>query len=204
MDLALFDFDYTITHNDNWTAFLQFSIPPVRLACGKVLFLPLLLAYKAGLVSGTLARTTVSRFAFAGRAEDEIAALGNRYSEEVIPHVLQPQAMERIAWHKLRGDKVVVVSASLDVYLSHWCKAHGLDLICTQLEAVSGKMTGRYRGGDCAGHEKQRRVLEQYNLEDFGTVYAYGDSREDFELLSLADRKYFRWEEVLELPLDRI
>ena len=29
--------------------------------------------------------------------------------------------MERIEWHKSNGDEIVVVSASLDVYLGPWC-----------------------------------------------------------------------------------
>jgi len=53
-------------------------------------------------------------------------------------------ALERIAWHTARGDRVVVVSAALDVYLEPWCATMGVDVICTQLEAHGGRVTGRY------------------------------------------------------------
>jgi phosphoserine phosphatase len=32
---------------------------------------------------------------------------------------MRPRAFERIAWHRARGDRVVVVSASLDVCLEY-------------------------------------------------------------------------------------
>ena len=104
--------------------------------------------------------------------------------------------MERIAWHRAQGDVVVVVSGALDVYLRHWCELHGLALICSELEVVDGRFSGHYRGLQCVGAEKPRRVLQQYNRADFDCVYAYGDTSEDLDLLAIADRKYFNWREV--------
>ena len=95
---------------------------------------------------------------------------------------------------------VVVVSASLDVYLRPWCAGLGLQLICTELEARSGTLTGRYTGGDCTGSEKARRVLARYDLRQYSTIYAYGDTTEDHELLGLASKRYFRWREMTTSP----
>jgi phosphoserine phosphatase len=90
---------------------------------------------------------------------------------------------------------VVVVSASLDVYLSEWCKEVGVELICTELEARGGILTGRYRHGDCTGKEKARRVRERYDVRAYEVVYAYGDTKEDEAMLALAQRRFFRWRE---------
>ncbi len=38
----------------------------------------------------------------------------------------------------------------------------------------------------------------QYALDRFAAVYAYGDTDEDREMLELADKRYFRWQEVRE------
>ena len=54
--------------------------------------------------------------------------------------------------------------------------------------------------GDCYGDEKVRRIRERLTLADYGTIYAYGDTEDDRAMLDLADRKYFRWQEVHEMP----
>ncbi|MBX3726794.1 MAG: hypothetical protein KF823_12860 [Xanthomonadales bacterium] len=46
MDLALFDFDGTITHRETMPDFLRAAVRPARLAVGKLLFAPLVLGSK--------------------------------------------------------------------------------------------------------------------------------------------------------------
>ena len=116
------------------------------------------------------------------------------YDMRRLPHVLRPEAMARLAWHRERGDRIVVVSASLDAYLAPWCRAHGLELICSELESREGVLTGNYRGGDCAGAAKAARVRANLRLEDYACVHAYGDTVEDRELLALAHRPVYRWQ----------
>ena len=114
----------------------------------------------------------------------------------MIPGVVRAEASAKIAWHKQRGDTVVVVSASLDVYLSAWCRSLGLDLICSELDDRDGVLTGRYRFGDCTGAEKARRVVERYDISRYAVVHAYGDTSEDRALLALGHRRYYRWQEI--------
>ena len=66
------------------------------------------------------------------------------YAAGVLPGRVRPAALERIEWHRSRGDDVVVVSGSLDVYLKPWCAALGLECICTTLEERDGTLTGKY------------------------------------------------------------
>ena len=124
---------------------------------------------------------------------DGIQALGRRYARERLPRVLRPEAMARIAWHRSRGDRIVVVSASLDAYLVPWCRAQGLELICSELEVHGDRLTGGYRGGDCTGAAKAARVRGWLRLDDYRRVHAYGDTSEDRELLALAHHPVFRW-----------
>jgi hypothetical protein len=110
-----------------------------------------------------------------------------------LPRWFRPEALERIRWHKERGDTVVVVSASLRPYLEDLCRGLELELVCTELEARGGVLTGRYLGGDCTGPEKARRVRAAHDLARYSTIHAYGDTREDADLLELATRRYYRW-----------
>lgn len=192
-NLALFDFDGTITSNDTFTPFILQAVEPTRLALGKLVLSPLIAAYKLGLLSASRMRRSIVRFGFRGRRWDEVRSAGLAYSRTQLAGVVRGKALDRIRWHQAQGDEVVVVSASLDVYLTDWCREVGVELICTELEERQGVLTGHYRDGDCSGPEKARRVRQRYELASFALVYAYGDSSEDEAMLALASRRYYRW-----------
>ena len=202
MNLALFDFDGTITVGDTFSSFLRFAVRPSRVALGGLVLTPLVLGYRLRMVSASRARPIVARVGFQGERADSLRELGRRYATEVIPGVLRRNALDRIQWHQRQGDVVVIVSASLDVYLDPWCEVMGVQRICTELEEHNGKLTGRYTNGDCSGPVKARRILEQHELGRYSVIYAYGDTSEDREMLELAHRKYYRWKEVAGLRLD--
>jgi phosphatidylglycerophosphatase C len=196
MNLALFDFDGTITHKEMFADFIRFAVPRRRRILGAPLFAPMVAGYKLGLVSGNTIRSRVVNFGLRGLRVDHVREMGRRFSDGVLSTVLRPVALERIRWHREQGDKVVVVSGALDVYLQYWCRTHGLDVICSHLEVVGSHLTGRYHGLQCVGEEKSRRVRETCKLHEFSVVYAYGDTKEDLDMLSMADRKYYRWQEL--------
>jgi len=194
MNLALFDFDGTITKNDSFLTFLHFALTRRRLFFGKLVLSPFIVGYRLGLVKAPAIRTAIARVAFRGQSIQRMEALGETFAREKIPLFLRENALERLKWHKEQGDRIVVVSASLDIYLAKWCNQHGLEYICTELEAKDGRLTGRYVEGDCSCEEKRRRILARYNINDYSTIYAYGDTDEDQSMLDLADKKFFRWE----------
>jgi len=198
MDLALFDFDGTITRRDTFRPFMAVAGGRTRMALGTVLLAPMVVGYELGWVHASRMRAAAAYFCFRGRLEQEIREIGARYGLS-LRQSFRPEALERIRWHKERGDAVVVVSASLRPYLEDLCRELELDLVCTELEVRGGVLTGRYRGGDCTGPEKARRVRAAHDLGRYETIHAYGDTREDAELLELATRRYFRWRE---LPAD--
>ena len=200
MDLALIDFDGTITTKGVYPDFLRFAVSRTRKLTAGAVLSPLLVGYKIGLISDPAIRLVLSRASFQGDAPARVWALGEQFVRDVLPALTRPVALERIAWHKDRGDRVVVVSASLDAYLIPWCRALSLDLICTELEISAGRLTGRYVQGDCYGIEKVRRIRERLTPADYGTIYAYGDTEDDRPMLDMADRKYFRWQEVDDVP----
>jgi phosphatidylglycerophosphatase C len=196
MNLALFDFDGTITTREMFPDFMYYAIAPGRLATGRILLSPLIIGYKLGVVSGTLVRASIVRFGFAGVSVDQFEVSGRNFADTILPTALRQEALDRIAWHKAQGDKIVVVSGAFDIYLSHWCNLHKLDLICSSLAYKDKKLTGHYHGEQCVGPEKVRRVQERYDLKDYPVIYAYGDTKEDLDLLSIAHKRYYQWQEV--------
>jgi len=41
-------------------------------------------------------------------------------------------------------------------------------------------------------------VLAAYDIGKYSCVYAYGDTPEDEQMLSIAHKKFFRWKEVVD------
>lgn len=94
--------------------------------------------------------------------------------------------------HRAAGDTVLVVSSGFDVYLAPWCAAHGIDLVCSSLEARDGRLTGRYAGSQCVAEEKARRVRTRYDVSAYRQIHAHGDTHEDHALLALAQHATYR------------
>lgn len=197
MDLALFDFDGTITDRETFPGFVRATVDRRRLRWGAALLAPHVIGYRLGWVSGEAVRRRIVAFGYRGRRESEVRAAAEQYLREVVARQIRPEALERLAWHRERGDRVVVVTANLELFVSAWCEQQGLEYICSHLEARDGVLTGRYLGRDCCGPEKSRRVRERIALQDYASVHAYGDTVEDRELLALADRRFYRWRELL-------
>jgi phosphatidylglycerophosphatase C len=195
MALALFDFDGTVTFADSFTPFVYFAAGWLRIIAGSIVLSPLIIGYKLGLVPTPRIRAAVAYVCFSRRKEADVDDLGRQYAE-TLGRILRPEAMERIRWHQAQGHRVVIVSASLAPYLRYWCAALGVDLICTELEACAGTLTGHYLEADCTGAEKARRVAARYVLSSYSDIYAYGDTHEDIALLRLATKPYFRGREV--------
>lgn len=196
MNLALFDFDGTLTRGDNFVPFARMQASPRRKLVADLCLSPLVVGYRLGYLHASWMRQRVAWFAFRGRPISEVAQWGERYAQRELPRGLRPEAFERLQWHRARRDTIAIVSASLEPYLAPWCRSHGLHLICTQLETHGAKYTGRYLHGDCTGPEKARRIRQRFNLQRYHQIYAYGDTPEDNEMLALAHRPHLRGKEL--------
>jgi HAD superfamily phosphoserine phosphatase-like hydrolase len=142
----------------------------------------------------------MTKVAFHGEAADRVQQLGEAYAVDVLPSLVRPVALDRIAWHTSRGDRVLVVSASLQPYLGPWCRAMGVDVICSQLEERDGKLTGEYVEGDCCGPEKESGSGRGMRSMSSRRSTPTADTEDDREMLQMAGKRFFRRDEVAELP----
>ena len=196
MALALFDFDGTITSKDSFGSFIRFAVGRKKFIIGVIRLTPMLIAYALGFVRMWRAKERVSECFFRGWDAADFQSLASTYAREHLPGYIRDHALERIKWHKQNGDTVVVVSASIDLWLADWCAVHDVDLIATKLEVKDGLVTGRFLTKNCSGKEKVRRIEERYSLKDFDYIYAYGDTPGDKAMLDLAHEKYYRWKRI--------
>ena len=192
MILALFDFDHTITTQDSFLDFIRWAKGKGALRKFYVLKSPILIGYKLGLVSGKKTKETALRYFFKDISETRFKQLGKEYVENRLEHIFRPAAIDKLNWHKAENHKIAVVTASLSYWIAAWCEANGLDLICTEIEIVNEKVTGKLSGENNNYDEKVRRVKQQYRLEDYSDIYAYGDSKGDSAMLAIAHHKFYR------------
>ena len=192
MKLALFDFDGTITVDDSLIKFIRFVVGDVKFMIGMIVLTPILTLYKLKIIPNYKAKQYMLSYFFKGMSVEKFQKVAKEYSLKHINTILRPQAMKKIAWHKKQGHKIVIVSASIEYWLKPWCEKNNLELIATKLQIKDSIVTGKFLTKNCYGIEKANRVQEQYNLDDYNHIYAYGDSSGDKELLDLADESFYK------------
>ena len=190
-DLALFDFDGTLTTRETFPAFMRYAVVRPRLLAGGVLLAPVVFGYRRGWVAGNPTRASIVQMGLRGVDAERLRAQGAAFARDVLPGVLRPEAMARLAWHRQRGDRVVVVSGGLDVYLAPWCADQGVELLCSVLAERGGRITGD-AGPQCVGEEKVRRVHALCDPQAYAAIHAYGDTHEDQAMLAMAHHRTYR------------
>ncbi len=191
-DVAAFDFDGTLITGGSVFGFLS-SVAGRRAVLWASVTLAPRLAY-AGLVGGTVADRTkellferVLAGVPLGRADEVADTFAHRHLER---H-LRADVRRRFDWHRRRGDRVVIVSASPELYVRVAAEQLGADAVIATRLAVDDRqvLTGRYEGLNCRGEEKiqrLRRWIDQAH-PDTERVWAYGNSRGDLKMLAAAD-----------------
>lgn len=102
------------------------------------------------------------------------------------------KVIDLISEMKKEGAKVIVVSASPDVYMEFFLEKLGYDgLICTQVEKKGGIFTGALKGVNCIGPDKVKRILSSGHYNDNSYIIAIGNSKGDHDMLKLADEYYY-------------
>ena len=193
MNLALFDFDGTITKKETISEFLRFCIGNTRFVLAVVRVFPSILGYFSGLIGNQEIKERLLFETVGGWQEEWLVEKGQEFAKKRLPSLIRPKALERIRWHKERGDRIVLISASLIYYLRPWADIVGIkEVIGVELEIADGRITGKLLGKNCYGAEKVRRLKELLDISNFDEIYAYGDSRGDREMLALANYPFFR------------
>lgn len=201
--VAAFDFDETLTRRDTVVPFLR------RLAGDRELALGLLarghrLAPAAARRDRDLLRALATDQVFRGRAITDVEEHARVFGDRVYATGLRPDTLARLTWHREAGHRIVIVSASYEQYVRVVGGHLGVDaVLATRLEVEAGRCTGRLLGPNCRGPEKLRRL--QGWLADQGhqlhevSLWAYGDSSGDRELLAAADHPHW-----VRRPLDSV
>jgi phosphatidylglycerophosphatase C len=191
--VAAFDFDGTLSTRDNFVPFLRrFAGTTATAAAFAGGVGRLAKQGRAGWSRNHMKAEVVEQL-FGGRDVADLDDTARVFAAEVVARHLRAEAIERADWHRTQGHRLVIVSASLAVYLRPIAEHLRLDaVLATELEAsADGVLTGRMEGENVRGPEKARRLEAWIARECPGQdpfVWAYGDSSGDRELWARADR----------------
>jgi len=189
--VAVFDLDGTITRRDTLYPYVWHYLArrPWRLA-RLLAVVPALLAWLfAGRDRGRL-KAALLRHTLRGESRAAIAAWNDTWLPRVIARELQPGAVAAIASHRHRGDTLVLMSASVDLYVPRLGELLGFGhVVCTEVLWKGERLDGALTTANLRGEEKARCLAQlRAELAPVASVTAYGNSASDLPHLRLAER----------------
>jgi phosphatidylglycerophosphatase C len=123
-----------------------------------------------------------------GRTRVELAAWTGRFVPQLLAHGLWPDALARIAAHRTQGDVLVLMSASVDLYVPAIGRALGFaETLCTPLLWNGDHLDGALAGANLRGGAKARALKELRGRYPGHEIHAYGNAASDLGHLCLAD-----------------
>ncbi len=200
--LVLVDFDGTLARGDSLLPFLYRVQGSRRSLCAAVVT-ACAQAGRQRRTGRSALKESILRHCVVGRTRSDLEVTGHSYARHLIDQRFLGDAVQELEQHRKQGAKVVLVSASLDVYLEPLCAIMAFDaVLCTQIEYDSDdRATGNFTGSNVRRAEKVRMVLQWMALNglerDTTVITAYGNGPGDRELLALADHGLLRSRRML-------
>lgn len=189
---AFFDFDDTLAKGDSIFPFLLYCIkrglaPKTQLFKAAAGFL----RWKIQPSSGRAVKEMTLSF-IKGRTVEEMDAIARDFFRDVQQKFFFEEAAPELFRLREQGAKIVVVSASSDLYMKVLPEFLPVDaVISTVCETLDGRYSGKI-GKNCKGEEKVRRInawLQAQGLSiDKAKSAGYGDSPSDAPMLLLTSK----------------
>lgn len=192
MTLALFDFDGTISDRDSLRHFMRAISGGSVYALNCQLLSPVIIGYWLGLVKPQRTKEIILQMFIGRRSVEYLEERARTYGDEMLPKIVRKGAIDALKKHEAAGDRIIVVSASCELWLRHWCESQGIELLATRLEVVDGRVTGKIEGKNCSDEEKVARIKAHVNLEDYDRIIAYGDSSGDQAMFDIAHEVHYK------------
>ncbi len=187
---AFFDLDHTVLTDSSGSLWARYLRREGRLSSREMLqFAWWTLAYKLAFIDMEAVVRRLSENV-RGQSEAELIAESDRWFEEMVAPCIAPRARERIEEHKAQGHVVAILTASTPYVSAPVARSLGLGdhFICTRLEVVAGRFTGRCVEPICYGPGKvywAEAFAAEHGL-DLAASYFYTDSYTDLSMLQAA------------------
>ncbi|HEX4719694.1 MAG TPA: HAD-IB family hydrolase [Thermoleophilaceae bacterium] len=188
---AFFDFDGTLIAGYSANAWYgerlrKFEVGPAELAR------TLIAGFDMNLRGADVTRfMEIAVAAWAGRAADDIEALGERLFVQQIAGMTYPESDPLIRAHRRAGHTIAVASSATPFQVAPLARELGIEnLLCTEVEIVEGLATGHLAGPVLWGEGKAEavRMFAAERRLDLDRSYAYGNGEEDLAYLETVGR----------------
>lgn len=197
--VAAFDFDGTLTQSDTLLPFLRRLLGWPTLLWVLFICNPWLVAYVLRLMSNHRAKAVLLKAALADRSVAGVERCAQAFVRDDLPQQWRPWGLRQLVQHQQAGHCCVLVTASTSPYMHLVGASLGVDaVLCTEMEVVDGRYTGRMATANCHGEEKVVR-LKAWLAQSYGaeaahqpTLYAYGDTKGDWPMLKQAEHAWYR------------
>ena len=153
---------------------------------------PYLIAFKLGFADRQKSKEKLLAAFFSGVPKNLFDEQAAKFADTKIPELIRKDAKIILEKYLKEGVTIVIVSASPSAWIMPWSEKNGYHHISTELDQTNNIISGRISGKNCYGEEKVRRIKEKYNLEEYNEIYAFGDSRGDLPMLSIAHKKFYK------------
>jgi phosphatidylglycerophosphatase C len=188
--LAIFDLDGTITRHDTLLPYVMgFPMSTARKLLGVLVFLGPLLLFVIGRRDHGQLKSAFIRSVLGGQTRSRIEG----WTAQLVPRLLRQgvfaDALSTITRHKQGGARLVLMSASIDLYVPAIGAALGFDeVICTGVRWNGDRLDGHLTTPNRRGAEKTRCFEALRNEHPGLTSAAYGNAASDLDHLRLADQ----------------
>jgi putative phosphoserine phosphatase/1-acylglycerol-3-phosphate O-acyltransferase len=120
--------------------------------------------------------------------ERELIDVGSRVAQESLSVEVYPEVRAMIRAHQKKGHTVAIVSSATRYQIESLARSFGItDILCTELEVLRGKLTGRPRGPICYGEQKvvAARAFARRRRISLKKSFFYSNGVEDSPLLEV-------------------
>lgn len=183
------DFDGTFIKGDSYLKALLYFSGYKKFFRSLPVLIRTVLDYYFNLITRDEAKKRSFELIFKGMSTDEIEKKIEGFIKQL--HIF-PKVKAKLNSFRQIGCKIVLVTASPDIYMTIISKKFGFDgCICTETEKAGGILTGRLKRKNCNYAEKVVRIKESEFYLPEANIISFGNSRGDEEMFKMSSEFYF-------------
>ncbi len=188
--MVVFDLDVTLTRYDTFLPFVVGYLRHQRKLRGLAFWrLPLALLEFWHWHDRTWLKAQMLRLFLGGEPRHRIEVWADRFVDELLAKAMRAQAIAELRRHQNAGTRVILASASFDIYVARLAQKLDIpEVLATRVAwNARDKLVG-LDGENCRDTEKLRRIQALPGAPADGAgVIAYSDSHADLPLLTWAE-----------------
>lgn len=187
--IAVFDLDHTLSRSDSFLYYLFGFLARRPWRIVRCVHLPIMVfLFWVGLVKNTKLKESFLHAVMGGVRQTDIATWNRVFLDRFVRLQMRREGLATLETHRQAGDRLILLTASLDCYVSELGRRLGFDdVVCTRVEWKDGRLSGKLASPNMRGEEKVRALQDIRACYGQRPITAYADHRSDLAMLRVAD-----------------